>query len=109
MFSRREKRLEVDLNGLEALEKESFCSFLGSRLGVDVVLNGNKVHVDSGRVSLEELRRQVNKFVYHRNLNRRYWVALDGDVVKVRLLEKAKKHEKRRREATPPSTITHGW
>ena len=109
MFLRRAKRLEVDLNGLEAVEKESFCSFLGSRLGVDVALSGSKVLVDPERVSLEELRRLVNKFIYHRNLNRRYWVALDGEVVKVRLLEMAKKHEKRRREGTPPSTITHGW
>ena len=109
MFLRRSKRLEVDLDGLEAVEKESFCGFLGSRLGAEVVLNGSKVFVDPERVSLEELRRLVNKFVYHRNLNRRFWVALDGEVVRVRLFEKAKMHEKRRREGTPPSTITHGW
>jgi len=101
--------LEVDLDGLEALEKESLCSFLGSRLGVEVAQSGSKLSVDPERVSLEELRRLVNKFIYHRNLNRMYWVALEGEVVKVKLLEKAKKHEKRRREATPPSTITHGW
>jgi hypothetical protein len=106
---RHAKRWEVDFDGLEASEKESFRVFLGSRLGVDVVLSGSRVFVDSGRVSLEELRRLVNKFIYHRNLNRRFWVALDGEVVRVKLLEKVKKHERRRREATPPKTITHGW
>ncbi len=109
MFLRHSKRFEVDLNGLEMVEKEAFVSFLGSRLGVKVVLSGSKVSVDPERVSLEELRRLLNKFIYHRNLNRTYWAALDGGVVKARLLDKAKKHEKRRREATPPSTISHGW
>jgi len=109
VFLRRRKRLEVDLNGLESVEGESLCGFLRSGLGVDVVLSGGKVFVDSGQVSSEELKRLVNKFVYRRNLNRRYWVALEGEVVKVTLLEKAKKQEKRRREGTPPSTISHGW
>lgn len=109
MFLHRTKRLEVDLDGLEKVEKESFCSFLGSRLGTNVVLSGNKVFVDLERVSLEDLKHHVNKFIYHRNLNRRYWVSLDGDTVKVKLLGKAKKPEKRRKETTPPSTIAHGW
>jgi hypothetical protein len=51
----------------------------------------------------------VNKFVYHKNLNRKYWVAVESNAVRVSRFEKAKKTEKRRKEATKPQTITHGW
>ena len=109
MFLRRKKRLEVDLGELEKDEKELVPDFLRSTLKVNVTLRGNIVLVDSEQVSLEELKRIVNKFVYHRNLNRKYWVALESNVVKINKFEKAKKQEKRKKETTPPSTITHGW
>ncbi len=109
VFLRRRKRLAVDLDGLETDHRALLSDFLRSSLSVDIVLSGGKVFVDSGRVSSEELRRLVNKFVYHRNLNRRFWVALDGDTVRIHLFEKAKKRERRKRETTPPRTVTHGW
>ena len=76
---------------------------------VDVVLSGGKVSVDSGRLSLDELKTLVNRFVYHKNLNRKYWVAVDGNIVRVSRFGKAKKREKPREEGTRPQTITHGW
>jgi len=90
-------------------ESESISGFLRSSLKVDVTSRGNKLSIDSETLSLEELRRLVNKFVYHRNLNNRYWVALESGVVKVHKFEGVKKHEKRKKEATPPSTVRHGW
>ena len=109
MFLRRRKRLSVVVDDLGSDERELLCGFLRSSLGVDVVLSGSKVSVDSGRLSLDELKALVNRFVYHRNLNRRYWVSVDGNVVRVGRFEKAKKREKRRDEGTRPQTITHGW
>jgi len=109
MFLRRKKRLEVDLDGLDEDEKELLSDFLGSSLKVNVALTSSKLSVDSEHLSVEELKRLVNKFVYHKNLNRRYWVALEGNTVKIHMFERAKKQEKRRRAATPPSTVTHGW
>jgi len=108
MFFGRKKKLEVDLGEFED-ERESLSAFLSSSLKVDVSSRGDKVIVESGELSVEELKRLVNKFVYHRNLNNQYWVALEGDVVKIKMFEKAKKREKRKRETTPPSTIKHGW
>jgi hypothetical protein len=99
----------VDLGVLERDEKELLSDFLRSTLNVNVALSGSKVVVDSEQLSLEELKRLVNKLVYHRNLNRRYWVALEGGVVKVNKFERAKKQEKRKKETTQPSTIKHGW
>lgn len=109
MFLRRKRKLEVDTGKLDEDEKELLSSFLRSSLNVNCALGGNKMLFESERLSLEELKRLVNKFVYHRNLNRKYWVALEGGVVKINEFKGAKKHEKRKKEATPPSTIKHGW
>ena len=109
MFLRRRRRLSVVVDDLGSGERELLSGFLRSSLGVDVVLSGGKVFVDSGQLSLDELKTLVNKFVYHRNLNRMYWVAVEGSGVRVSRFEKAKKREKRRKDATPPQTITHGW
>jgi len=109
VFLRRKKRLEVDLGVLKTDEKDLLSDFLRSTLNVNATLSGSKVSVDSEQSSSEELKRLVNKFVYHKNLNRKYWVALEGGVVKINKFEKAKKQEKRKKETTPPSTITHGW
>ncbi|MFQ6064418.1 MAG: hypothetical protein ACE5L6_02980 [Candidatus Bathyarchaeia archaeon] len=90
-------------------ERESLSSFLHSKLKVDVTSSSNKVFVDSESLSPEELKRMVNKFVYHRNLMNRYWVALESDVVKIRKFKHSEKKEKRKKEGTSPSTVKHGW
>jgi hypothetical protein len=108
LFLRRKRKLRVDLGELED-ERESLSSFLRAKLGVDVTSSGNKVLVDSENLSSEELKRLVNKFVYHRNLMNRYWVALEGGVVKINKFKHSEKKEKREKKGTPPSTIKHGW
>jgi len=107
LFLRRKRRLEVDLGDLKD-EAESLSSFLRSNLKVAVASSGNKLLVDSEKLSPQELKRLVNRFVYHRNLNNIYWVALESDVVKINKFHEAKKHEKRKKGAIPPSTIKHG-
>lgn len=108
LFLRRKRKLEVDMSELED-EKESLSSYLRSHLKVDVTSSGNRVLVDSEKLSPQELKRLVNKFVYHRNINNMYWVALESGVVKLNKFEAVKKREKRKKETTPPSTIKHGW
>ena len=98
----------MDLGELKD-EKESLSSFLRSKLKVDVTLSGNKVLVDSENLSSKELKRMVNKFVYHRNLMNKYWVALESGVVKINKFKLSEKKEKRKKKGTPPSTIKHGW
>lgn len=109
MFLRRKKRLEVHVTELEKEERDQLSDFLHSTFKVDVLLSGDKLLIGSESLSLEELRRFVNKFVYHRNLNRDYWVAAEGSGVRISRFEKAKKREKRRKEGARPQTITHGW
>jgi hypothetical protein len=108
MFLRRKRKLKVDLGDLKD-ERESLSSFLRSKLKVDVTSDDTKVLVDSEDLSPEELKRMVNKFVYHRNLMNKYWVALESNVVKIHKLKRAHKKEKEKKEETTPSTIKHGW
>jgi len=90
-------------------EREFLSSFLRSNLKVDVTSSGNKLLVDSGKLSSQDLKNSVNRFVYHRNLNNIYWVALESGVVKINKFQGVQKHEKRKKEAIPPSMIKHGW
>jgi len=83
----------VDLGELED-ERESLSSFLRSKLKVDVTSSGNKVLVNSENLSSEELKRLINKFVYHRNLNNKYWVSLESGVVKINKFKHSEKTEK---------------
>jgi hypothetical protein len=108
LYLRRKRKLKVDLGGLEA-EKESLSNFLRSKLKADVTSSGNRVILDSEELSSKELERIVNKFVYHRNLMNRYWVALEGGVVKINKLKHTEKREKQKKKGTPPSTVKHGW
>ena len=108
MLFRRKDKLKVDLGELHD-EKDNLSSFLSSSLKTDVASNGNELTVNSEEISPQELKRTVRKFVYHRNLNNTYWVALESGVVKINKFKGAKKHKKRKKEGTQPSIITHGW
>jgi hypothetical protein len=108
LFLRRKKKLRIDLGDLEA-ESESLSGFLRSKLKIEVTASGNKLSIESGNLTSKELRRLVNKFIYHRNLMSKYWVAAKGNGVEVRKLGHSEKHEERKKKATPPSTIKHGW
>ena len=107
MFNRGKHKLTVDLSKLDA-NKESLSSFLVSKLETEVTLSGNKIFVTQDSLSPEALKTLVNKFVYHQHLNHKFWVALEGDVVKV---NKFKRYEKKdeQKQGPIPSTIKHGW
>jgi hypothetical protein len=107
LFLRGKRKLKVDLGELER-EGESLSSFLRSKLKADLTLRGNKIFVDSDFSSSKELKRLVNKFVYHRNLNHTYWVALEGNVVKLHKFNRSEKKGKEKK-GDIPSTIKHGW
>ena len=98
MFLRGKRKLKVDLGELKD-ECEALSSFLGSKLEADVTSSGNKIFVDTNSSSSSELKRLVTKFVYRRHLNHKYWVALEGNVVK---LHKFKRFEKKEKERNYP-------
>jgi len=109
LFLRRQKKLKVDIRELEG-EKESLFDFLRSKLRIEITASKNELSIDSENLSPKELKRFVNKFIYHRSLMNKYWVALTDNVVKVKKFKHVEKHEKKQKEKrTPPSTIKHGW
>lgn len=108
MFSWGKKKLRVELGDLVD-EGESLSSFLAVTLKVDATSDGKSVFVDSQELPPEDLKKLVNKFIYHHRLNNKYWVALENGVVKIKGFSGPKKSEKLRKKAVPPSTIKHGW
>jgi hypothetical protein len=101
------KKLKVDLGEMKT-EGGSMSSFLSATLGVKVTSDNDNLLIDSEKLSVEELKKQVTKFVYRRHLNQKYWVAIERDGVKIHVFE-AKKSHKKKKQGTPPSTIKHGW
>ncbi len=108
MFLRRKGKLKVDLGELKD-ERESLSNFLRLKLKVDVTTSGNKVLVDSENLSSKELERLVDRFVYHRNLMNKYWVALESGVVKINKVKRSKKNEKRKKKGTRARVARGGW
>ena len=108
LLFRRKNKLKVDLGELHD-ERDNLSSFLSSSLKTDVTSNGNKLLVDSEDLSSQELKRTVRKFVYHRNLNNMYWVALESGVVKIHMFKSNTKKPKKRKKGEAPSMFPHGF
>jgi hypothetical protein len=77
---------------LDVDEKAFLFDFLHLRQRFDVIASNDSFFVESEKLSSQELERLVNKFVYHRNLNHKYWVSLEKDVVKINRLKGVKRH-----------------
>ena len=73
-------------------ETEALSNFLGSKLKTDVALKGNEV-VGAENLSVKDLERLVNKFVYHKNLMDKYWVGLKNGAVNINRFENVEKKE----------------
>jgi len=108
LFSSRKRKLRVDLGELKD-EKGSLSDFLRVTLKAEVTSDGDNVLIDSEKLSSEKLEKLVNKFVYRQHLSNRFWVTLEGSVVKINKFKDEKKKEKRKKEGIPPSMIKHGW
>jgi hypothetical protein len=106
LFSGR-KKLKVDCGDLEG-GKDPLSSFLRKNLNEEVASDDHNLLVDFEKMSPQELKGLVNKFIYHQHLNNTYWVALEGTSVKIHKF-KEKKSEKRKKPSPAPATIQHGW
>jgi hypothetical protein len=91
-------------------EKEHLSSFLQSKLKVIVTPAGNKLTVNSEKLSAQELHHVVTKFVYHRNFNTTHWVSIEGTTIKInRFKRKAKKNKKQKKKTPPHQTAIQSW
>ena len=109
MLFRHKNRLQVDLGDLQN-EKEHLFSFLQSKLKVSVIPDGNKLTVNSEKLSAQELQHVVTKFVYRRKFNNTHWASIKGTTVKInRFKGKAKKNEKHKKNTAPHQTAIQRW
>ena len=100
--------LKVDLGDLQN-EKENLTRFLQLHLKVPVSQSGDKVTVNSEKLSVQELEHVVNKFVYHRDLNITHWVSVeDTSTVKINKFKGIEKKEKHEKEP-PHQTAMQSW
>ena len=88
--------------------KDSLSNFLRKNVNGEVASDDHNLSVDPEKMSAQELRVLVNKFIYHQHLNNKYWVVLEDGSVKIHKF-KEKKSEKRKKPSPAPATIQHGW
>ena len=100
--------LRVDLGDLQN-EKEHLSSFLQSKLKVSVAPVGNKLTVNSEKLSAQELHRGVTKFVYHRNFSKTHWVSIEGTTVKINRFKGTAKKTEKHKKSMPHQTATQSW
>jgi hypothetical protein len=81
---------------------------LRKNVNEEVASDDHNLSVHSEKMSAQELKGLVNKFIYHQHLNNTYWVVLEGDSVKIHKFKERKK-EKRKKPSPAPATIQHGW
>ena len=106
--NRRQIELQVDLGDLQN-EKEHLSSFLQSNLKVSVAPVGNKLTVNSEKLSAQELQRAVTKFVYHRNFNNTHWVSIEGTTVKINRFKGTTKKKEKHQKNMPHQTAAQSW
>ena len=71
---------------------------------------GNKLTVNSEKLSVQELHHIVNKFVYRRKLNSTHWVSIEGTTVKIKKFKgTAKKKEKHNKNTSSHQTAIQSW
>jgi len=100
-------RLQVDVGDLQN-EKECLSNFLLSNLNVSVASAENKLIVDSEKLSVLELQKEVAKYIYRHNFSRTHWVSVQDKTVKINRFKGAKKKEKHDK-STPHQNITQSW
>jgi len=91
-----------------AEEKEKLASFLQKSFNLNSSIIRDGLEVSGENVSAHALARFVNKFVYHKNLNGKYWVVAENNVVKIKRFKHDKK-EKKNKHPQGASTIKSGW
>ena len=111
MLFGRGNKLQVDMGDLED-EKERLCDFIEQNLKVEVDSGDKKLLIDSDKISTQELKHLITKFIYRRNLNSTHWVSLERETIKIkRFKNSTKKPKKPEKNKKSPAhqTITQSW
>jgi hypothetical protein len=99
--------VKVDMADLDG-EKESLANFLLSQFKLNSSITPKGLELTAEDVPTYSLARMVNKFVYHKNLNRTHWVTVENNVVKINKFKGTAKKEKHKK-SLPHQNITQSW
>ena len=89
-------------------EKENLAKFLQSQFKLESSLTSEGLELKTDNVETYSVVNMVTKFIHHKNINNKYWVSADNNVVKINKFKHEKK-EKENKHPVMPSTIKHGW
>ena len=111
LFGRKNKgrnEFRIDLGDLEN-EKENLSIFLQSNLKLTVAFTQKSLAVTSENLSVQDLKRIVTKFVYHRHLSNTHWVSIEGATVKINRFKSAEKKKEKRKKESLHQTAIQSW
>ena len=99
---------QVDLGEL-AKERERLISFVQTSLKAPTTLIGNRLTIESEKVSAQELQHLVTKFIYKRNINNTYYVSVDGSIVRISVFKGADKKLEKEKKGASHQTAAQSW
>lgn len=110
LFKHKDHQLKVDLGDLQD-EKEKLANFLHSQLKVEANPYKQGLIIKPEDISPPELKKAVNKFIYHQNLNGTHWVSLEMYVIKINRFKSNKKkaEPKKQKKTQQHATLTQSW
>ncbi len=81
LFGRKDK-LQIDLGELTA-EKTQLTTFLENLLKAPITPIENKLAIETQKTTPQDLQHAVTKFIYHHNLNNKYYTTINGNTIKI--------------------------
>ena len=100
--------IKVDMGDLDG-EKESLANFLLSQFKLNSSITPKGLELNAEAVPTYSLARMVNKFVYHKNLNRTHWVTVENNVVKINKFKGSNKKKEKHQKESPHQSATQSW
>jgi hypothetical protein len=101
-------RLQLELGDLQD-QKEPLTNFLNSNLAASVTSSGNKIILDSEKLSVLELQQVVKKYVHRYNLSRTHWVSVKDKTVQINRFKVSNKKKEKHKKYKPHQSLTQSW
>ena len=110
LFKRKSNQLKIDLGDLQN-EQEKLAAYLQTHYKIDTATDKHGLTINTDDTSLTDLKKAVNKFIYHQNLNSTHWVSLEPNCVKINKFKanKKKTETKKQKKNQQHESITQSW
>jgi acyl-CoA thioesterase len=108
LFKRKSNQLKIDLGDLQN-EQEKLVAYLQTHYKIDTATDKHGLTINTTGTSLTDLKKAVNKFIYHQKLNSTHWISLEPDCVKINKFNTKKSKTKKQKKTAQPASITQTW